>query len=223
MATKFGIKSPTFLTPIEQFQGFLKYNEWLKGNVQEFVISNYERDAQWAKMLTVPADALLFYCHNGDVVKTAELAWEYTCSYRDKIWKSDYVRFENGYMKPADNEPLRPSGFYIRKRPVEDKNAIGRKFQNTRVVDVRKQLGNDYGMGCEGIQFVGITHKHYPELINGNEFPFINLPGLAISPSADGRFHYASSLGFRDGKLVLDDAPVGYPHSYGGSGSLQQY
>lgn len=221
---KLGVELPVFLSPVQQFQSFLHYNKWLKEYAQEFVISNDEIESQWAKLLATPEDALLFYCHMGHVVKTAELAWEYACSYRDKIWKSDFVKFDEqgGYMKPADNEPDRPSGFYIMKRPPEDELFIGKKFQNTQVVDVRKQLGNDWGIGCEGIQFVGVTHRHYPELMDGDKIPFIDLPGLAISPSADGGFDYAPNLGFGGGGLRLNDWRAGRRDPYYGSGSLQQ-
>lgn len=216
------VAPPVFLSPSEQFQAFIAYNEWLKKNYRGDVIAEAKMKAVEAKLKDLDPEALLFYCHQADVVLTTELAWWYACSYREKVWKSDSIKWDKQYLKANEREPVRPEGFYIAKRPPEDKEAIGRRFQGDCVRDVREKLGKDWGMGSEGVQLVGITHKHYPELMNGKEFPFIDLPGLAVSPHADGLFDSAACLYFHKAKLKLDYADVGPPGSRYGSGSLQQ-
>lgn len=216
-----GIK--TFLSPAEQYQGFFDYNTWLKDEHPENVIPD-EHFITLQRDLTSKADSdvLIFYCHKGDVVLTARLAWEYICSYRKETRESKYVRFETGYMRPADKEPVRSVGFYIMKRPPEDEKAIGRRFKNKPVNQVREKLGKDWGMGCEGIQFVGITHMHYPELMDGDIFPFIDLPALAVNPGVGSGFFFAPRLYFSGGWLRLEYALAIHHDSRYGSGSLQQ-
>lgn len=211
-----------FPSAVEQFQGFIAYNEWLEENHPEYAISQREMAKMHEKLAELDPEALVFYCHQGDVVLTTKLAWDYICSYREKTLKSAYIRFEDGYMKADEREPARPKGFYTMRRPPEDKEAIGKRFQGIPVRKVRQKLGNDWGMGSEVLQFVGITHKHYLELMNGNEIPFIDLPGLAVSPNADGDFFVASCLRFSEGGLELRHAHVGGSDSDFGSGSLRQ-
>lgn len=208
-----------FLPLAEQFERFFKYNEWLKAGHREYAIQLSELEKMQAELASLPVDALLFYCHNGDVVLTAKLAWEYICSYRQKTWKWNNVRFEKNWME-ADG-PARPTGFYTMRLLAEDSQAIGKKFQNRKVVDVRRELGEDWGMGCEGLQFVGITHIHYPELMDGGKYPFVDLPGLAVAPHGDGGFCDAAYLRFRDGELELRADRVDDAGPYWGSGFLQ--
>jgi hypothetical protein len=216
------VTSPVFLSPIKQFEGFRVYNEWLRENHPEYVISKEEIAEMEAKLPELPAEVLIFYCHRGEVVLTAGFAWQYISSYREKTWKADYVRFEAGYMKPAEREPDRPEGFYVMRRPAEDGDALGKRFQGIAVSKVQRKLGNDWGMSCEGFQFMGITHKHYPELMDGDKFPFIDLPGLAVAPGAVGDFCLAPYLHFFEGGLRLGCGHVDDPISYYGSGCLQQ-
>lgn len=216
------ITPPVFLTPSEQWKGFVGYNQWLREKHPEHIISEEEMKAMEARLAELDPEALIFYCHGGDVVLTAKLAWEYICSYRRKAWKNPDVRFESGYIKPDEREPARPAGFYILKRPPEDKEAVGKKFQGQAVQGVRQKVGQDWGMGSEGIQFVGITHRHYPELMDGQKFPFIDLPALAVSPRASGHFGYAFYLDVSVGLLRLRYDSVGGPVAGFGSGSLRQ-
>lgn len=209
-----------FLPLAEQFQNFLSYNRWLKEKHPEYTIPDNELQKWQEEIARLAPEALLFYCHNGDVVLTAKLAWEYTCSYRQKTWRWDQVRFEENWMRGEG--PVRPKGFYTMRRPPEDTEAIGKKFQGRMVCDVRQELGNDWGIGAEGLQFVGITHPHYPELMDGDKYPFIDLPGLAVAPGGDGDFYSAPCLSFGGGGLRLGTALVDGADPRYGSGFLQQ-
>ena len=216
-----GPVNPVFLPQGEQFRKFAGYNLWLQDKYPDHVIAGEEVATTWRKLANLPDDALIFYNH-GDPVLNAQLAWEYTCFYRQKTWKWEQVKFEQGWMKPDDREPKRPTGFYWLRRPPEDADAIGKKFQNRKVADVRGELGNNWGMGAEGLQFVGITHTHYPELMDGDKFPFIDLPRLAVAPSGDGDFYSAPYLDFRGGVLRLCARHIVFANPGYGSGSLQQ-
>lgn len=220
--TRGGPLNLVFLPLGEQLRKFAGYNLWLGKNYPDQAVTGKEVADVWQKLSGAPNDALLFYCHNGDVVLTAKLAWEYTCSYRQKTWKWEQVRFERGWMKADDREPKRPAGFYWLRRPPEDAEAVGRKFRGRKIADVRQELGKDWGMGCEGLQFVGVTHTHYPELMDGDKYPFIDLPGLAIGLVGDGDFCSALDLGFADGGLRLRADRVDDASPHFGSGSLQQ-
>ncbi len=217
------MKKDIFLPLDVQLENFIKYNEWLNKNHSQLLISKEEIVGfkNQIKDINSKDPLLVFYCHKSDVVLSAKLAWEWVVSYR-KTWKSSYVRFESAFMKPADNEPRRPTGFFIKKLPEEDKEGIGKKFQGKSVADARKNLKGDWGMGFEGIQVLGITLPHYPELMDGGKVPFIDLPGLAIVPFGDGGFYYAPYLYFYGGELRLYYGHVDGADSDCGSGSLQQ-
>ncbi len=209
-----------FLSLLEQLQGFKNYNEWLRKVYPSHVIPEVEMQTMEDKILNLDPEALLFYWH-GDVVLTSKLAWEYICSYRQKTRKSNDVVFEPKRMRLNIREPSRPKGFYWGKRPKEDKKAIGKKFQGRKATDVRMELGNDIGMASEGIQFVGITHKHYQELMNGEEYPFIDLPGFDLDFGVDGASSFIASLDLDSkGTLNLYCGHVVTENSLYGSGSL---
>lgn len=217
------MKKDIFLPLDEQVDKIIKYNEWLKKDHSQLLVSDNEIADFTDQIKGIKnEDSLVFYCHGGDVVLSARLAWEYICSYRKRAWKSPYVRFEAGCMKSADNEPARPSGFFIKKLPIEDRKGIGKKFQGKSVANARENLGDDWGMGFEGIQVLGITHPHYPELMDGAEIPFIDLPGLALAPGGVGGFCGAPYLYFSGGELGLYDSRVVHTVPLHGSGSLQQ-
>ena len=211
------IKPTLFLSLAEQLKGFAAYNQWLKKEYPEYAIPDEELAAQQAELNKRGSSRLIFYCHNGDVVLTARLAWEYTCSYRETI--SDLIEFKADYMRPAEREPDRPTGFYTMKLSPEDKNAIGKKFQGRSVSEVRSKLGNDWAMGSEGLQFVGITHRDYLGLMDGRTFPWIDLPALIVSRGARGDI---LSLDVFEGKPRLIDRGINQRDPHVGSGSLQQ-
>ena len=220
--------SQVFLPPVLQFRFFAGYNAWLKVSHPEHAIPDDEMTGMEVRLPGLLAGAMVFYCHRNadnqaDVVLTGQLAWEYACLCR-KTWKYDGVVFNpTRRMKLADRGLARPAGFYAMRLPKEDRSAgIGKRFQRMAVQSVRQTLIQDWGMASEGLQIMAITHPHYPELMDGNKIPFIDLPGLAVDPDGVGSFIHAPCLRFHDGELGLycfrvEGANPGY-----GSGSLQQ-
>lgn len=229
------INPKVFLTLVEQFECFKTYNGWLKIKHPEYVIPKEDFKIEETFSIFDPHD-WLFYCHGGDVVLTAGLAWEYAGSYREyagscrKTFKAGYIFFEEGYMAPAEDEPARPSGFYVMTRPAEDRYVIGARFKDKSVETVRKELrtSGDWGMGCEGLQLLCITQVPYTKIIDGNNYLSINLPGLALSPSANNVFSVVHPyLNVRESTLELcgchiDNGSNCYFSFHRGSGSLRQ-
>jgi len=126
------------------------------------------------------------------------------------------IKFED--MVLSNRELHRPKGFYILKIPLEDQKAIGKKFQGKSADEVCRKLGKDWGMGPEGFQIVGITHKHYPELMDGDTFPFINLPAITTRFDQDK----CLQLDVIEGKLRLTNTSFTFPDIHYGCGFLQQ-
>lgn len=225
----------------EQFEGFVRYNEWLKERKHsDFVISDNEMaevETELSRAISDNSGTLLFYCHHtvvgmltksgtskvltgGSVSMTTWLAWKYT-SRRRKIQTSCHLKFDPKWLK-FYHDGLLQGGFYILRRPSEEGHAIGSCFQNCSVRSVRKKLAKEHwrAMGFEGIQYVGITHPHYDELMDGKDVPFIDLPGLRISPAGDGVYDYAPTLSFEDGILKLGRRHIKASSSQFGSGFL---
>ncbi len=226
------VEQPIFLTLVEQFQAFWEYNIWLKEYAKDYVISEAELQDQWVKLLLLPPDALLFYCHygdrvKGDVVKTTELAWRYFCyCEKNQISKDERIVFKADYIGLADGEPERASGFYTMLLPPEDKLAIGMKFREINVATARNYLDGDWGMAYEGLQFLGISHRHYLRLMRRGQVPItsIHLAGLFVDPKAEGCREFSPCLHlFDSGSLELkyqnNKSPV---FDNGGVGSLRQ-
>lgn len=216
------IRPTLFLSLAEQLKGFVDYNQWLKKNYPEHAISDEELAVQETKLGKKSFNRLIFYCHEGDVVLTAELTWEYICSYCEPILGASPIRFEADYMQLPGSEPARPEGFYTMKLPSEDRDAVGKKFQGKSLDEVRRKLGNDWGMGPEGLQFVGITHKDYPGMMDGCKFPFICLPALEISRGPGDEFDNVLLIDVIEGKLRLTTHHEDYGDLHYGSGSLQK-
>jgi hypothetical protein len=153
-----------------------------------------------------------------DMVLSAKLAWEYIASTR-AVWKWDQIDFGNlKSIRPfSGKHSERPVGFYWKL--VQ----LGHVHQNKPVQVARGLISpSDWGMGPEGIQFF-LTHPHYAEMMNGNPYPFMDLPDFEISSGGDGVSSRAPCLGFYrvTSVLGLDSDDVSHPNPHYGSGSLR--
>lgn len=173
-----------FLSRYDQLESFRRYNNWLQTISPEHVIPFSEFVPIQERLGEIPDHSLLFYCHSGDVILTSYLALQYAFSTRKKFASGSIGTLQLRKMEPAPLTPPRPNGFYWMRIPFEDEQAIGKKFQRFNIKEARELLGENWSMGCEGFQFVSITHPHYPELIDGEKYPWIALPGLYSSPSS---------------------------------------
>jgi hypothetical protein len=136
---------------------------------------------------------------NSDTVLSCKLAWEYACRRRRvKTWQCQYVDFnktEDIRLRPG--APIRPKGFYYAKFQP------GEKFQNMKVSQLRKRLKNDTGCGPEGIQFLTITHSHFPKMMDERKIPFMALADYDVAPHGFNDFFDAPQIFCSIGVLGL--------------------
>ncbi len=136
---------------------------------------------------------------NSDTVLSGKLAWEYACRRRRiKTWQCQYVDFnktEDIRLRPG--APARPKGFYLAKLQP------GKKFQSLKVSQLRKILKNDTGCGPEGIQFLTITHSHFPKMMNERKIPFMALADYDVAPYGFNDFFDAPQIFCSIGVLGL--------------------
>jgi len=115
---------------------------------------------------------------NSDSVLSGKLAWEYACRRRKpKTWQCQYIDFnksDNIRLRPG--APPRPRGFYNAKIQT------GKKFLSLTVSKLRTIFNAETGCGPEGIQFLTITHPHFPILMNARKFPFMAFADYDVAP-----------------------------------------
>jgi len=115
---------------------------------------------------------------NSDSVLSGKLAWAYACRRRKpKTWQCQYIDFDktdNIRLRPG--APPRPRGFYHAKIQT------GKKFMSLTISRLRKKFNEETGCGPEGIQFLAITHPHFPLLMNAGKFPFMAFADYDVAP-----------------------------------------
>ncbi|HOX60834.1 MAG TPA: hypothetical protein PLV72_02395 [Candidatus Magasanikbacteria bacterium] len=183
-----------------------------------------------------------------DMVLSAEVPWRYIASVRATwltwVWEDEHSyrvcsnectgvmwgdeRFQQ--MQGSEcfrfdpPKPLRPFSGRHSDRPVGfywKLIRLGHAHQGESVEVVRQLIKpSDWGMGPEGIQFF-LTHPYCAELMNGEDFPFTNLPDFEVF--LGGAFSSAPCLCFGRGVggLGLSGGGVSMSHPHSGSGSLR--
>jgi hypothetical protein len=214
-----------FPSLIDQFQEFLEYGEWLRSSprFRDYEISEIQFNAAWGQIrgIYTDLDLLLFYCHQGDPVLTAELAWYYLASMVQASASIIPTSAPFTHIQVADGEPGRPTGFYIMCRVSEDREVIGseRRFNGELPADWKRPVHEEWCMGCEGFQFLA-THPHYIELMDGKDVPFLKLMGLRVD-IGDRRELMTPTLIFQRGLLILSMASATFCSRADGLGVLE--
>ena len=98
-------------------------------------------------------------------------------------------------MQPG--APARTKGFYFAKFQP------GKKFQSMKVSQLRRRLESDTGCGPEGIQFLTITHSHFPKMMNERKIPFMALADYDVAPYGFNDFFDAPQIFCSIGVLGL--------------------
>lgn len=115
---------------------------------------------------------------NADSVLSGKLTWEYACRRKKpKTWQCQYIDFDktdNIRLRPG--APPRPRGFYHAKIQTD------KKFLSLTVSGLRKKFNDQTGCGPEGIQFLTITHPHFPLLMNARKIPFMAFADYDVAP-----------------------------------------
>jgi hypothetical protein len=127
---------------------------------------------------------------NSDSVLSGKLAWEYACRRRKpKTWQCEYIDFDKSdNIRLRPNAPPRPRGFYYAKIQT------GKKFLSLTVSRLRKKFNAETGCGPEGIQFLTITHPHFPRLMNTRKFPFMAFADYDVAPHGFNDFFDAVQM-----------------------------
>ena len=185
-----------FVSLAEQYEGFVRYNRWLKVNHPESCISDDEMNkaGELIEQEKFSSD-VLFYGHRSEdkaicsVSFTAKLAIEYFLDSQRQVDPGDFrglvdpefLNIINPELEPAKKSPERPVSFFSGSLPPEDffGGGIGVRFQARSTSYVRKKIDQDeWLLGFEGIQFLAITHPHYFAMINDQIVPGIILSDM---------------------------------------------
>ena len=65
---------------------------------------------------------------------------------------------------------------------------------SSTVSQFRKRLGNETGLGPEGIQLLTITHRHLQKLMNDRKMPFMALADYDVAPYGHNDFFDAVQM-----------------------------
>jgi hypothetical protein len=185
-----------FVSLEEQYEGFVRYNDWLRTKYPEYCIPKEEmiKAEEYFEKKNVFA-GLLFYGHRpGNEVAcsaslTAKLAIEYLLDRPTQVDAGDFMgitvpefrRIIDPELEVAQEAPERPKGFFIGQLPSEDLfgGGIGMRFRFRKVSYVRDKVDQgEWLMGFEGIQLLAITHPHYVALLDLQIVPGMILPDL---------------------------------------------
>ncbi len=151
---------------------------------------------------------------NSDTVLSGKMAWEYAVKNPwGRIWQCEYVDFDRtDDIRLRPGAPARPKGFYYAKfRP-------GNKCLSTTVSQFREGLGEETGLGPEGIQFLTVTHRHLQRWMNERKMPFMALADYDVAPFGFNDFFDAvqmfcsrQTLGLGIGHVDRDYPGFGIP------------
>ncbi|HEA69022.1 MAG TPA: hypothetical protein ENI07_19740 [Desulfobacterales bacterium] len=136
---------------------------------------------------------------HADSIRSGKLVWDYACKCRKKrAWQCEYIDFDKkDYIRLRPGAPPRPKGFYFVKF------CPGDKFQTLNVSQFRKILQENTGCGPEGIQFLAITHTHFPDMMSERKIPFMALADYDVAPYGFNDFFDAPQLFSSKGILGL--------------------
>jgi hypothetical protein len=154
---------------------------------------------------------------NSDSVLSGKLAWEYACKRKmRKTWQCQYVDFKKSEdIRLRPGAPARPKGFYFTKFQP------GKKYQSFKVSQLRKILKKDTGCGPEGIQFLTITHPHFPSMMNERKIPFMALADYDVAPYGFNDFFDAPQIFCSIGVLGIGIGNVDYNYPLFGIPTLR--
>lgn len=127
---------------------------------------------------------------NSDSVLSGKVAWEYARkNWWRETWQCEYIDFDRtADIRLRPGAPTRPRGFYFGKfRP-------GDRYLSSTVSWFRKRLGNETGLGPEGIQLLTITHKPFQKLMNERKMPFMALADYDVAPYGHNDFFDAVQM-----------------------------
>jgi hypothetical protein len=154
---------------------------------------------------------------NADSVLSGKLAWGYALKRKTrKTWQCQYIDFEKSTdIRLRPEAPDRPKGFYFTKFQP------GKKYQSLKVSQLRRILKKATGCGPEGIQFLTITHPHFPALMNERKIPFMALADYDVAPYGFNDFFDAPQLFCSIGVLGLGIGNVDYNYPLFGIPTLR--
>ncbi|MEJ2313426.1 MAG: hypothetical protein P8Y85_01325 [Nitrospirota bacterium] len=127
---------------------------------------------------------------HADSVLSGKLAWEYARRQRGRsLWQSPYIDFDQlDHFRLRPGAPGRPRGFYFAKIQ------LGERFMGMTVSEARRRFDSLTGCGPEGLQFLCVTHTHFPDLMSDRKRPFMALADYDVAPHGFGDFFDAPQL-----------------------------
>ncbi len=116
--------------------------------------------------------------NHADAVLSGKLAWDYARRSRKKeTWQSPYINFDNpDAFRLRPDAPPRPKGFYFLKIQSFD------EVLTMPASHARKLFNSRTGFGPEGLQFLCITHTHFPDLMSDRKVPFTVIADYDVAP-----------------------------------------
>lgn len=156
-------------------------------------------------------------CVNADSVLSGRLAWEYACKrWWIKTWQCEYIEFDKpDHFRLRPEAPPRPRGFYYTKFQP------GENCQVMTVSQFLKSLKGETGCGPEGIQFLTVTHTHFPDLMNERKIPFMAFADYDVAPHGFSDFYDAVQMFCSNGILGLGIGNVDYNYPLFGIPTLR--
>ncbi len=141
-------------------------------------------------------DPALFYgfgddgSGNSDPVLSGKVAWEYACrNLWRKTWQCRYIDFDKSdHIRLRPGAPARPRGFYFALV------GSGDAYRDMTVSKARKAFQGETGLGPEGIQLMAITHRHFQDMMNKRDMPFMALADYDVAPYGFNDFFDAAQI-----------------------------